>query len=62
MLETISALKNASEDGYRLSAYEKTLILDASFIFQAMFDQTESGKRIKAVNDKRVLNKMPNKY
>lgn len=60
MGETIDALKNASEDGYCLNAHEKTLILDASFIFQAMFDQTETGKRIKAINDKRALNNTPN--
>lgn len=54
---TIEALKNASTDGYKLNAYEKTLLLDASFIFQAMFDQTEVGKRIKAVNDKRLQHK-----
>ena len=39
MGKTIEALRNASKDGYRLSAYEKTLILDAGFIFQALSDQ-----------------------
>ena len=50
---TIESLKNASQDGYKLSAYEKTLILDASFILQAMFDQTAEGKHAKALIEHR---------
>jgi hypothetical protein len=45
--ETIEAVRNASKDGYRLSAYEKTLILDASFILDAVFDKKNRINNIK---------------
>lgn len=60
MQETIKALKNASEDGYKLSAYEKTLLLDAHFIFLEMFKQTNLGKRIDAIEKHRDLYKKAN--
>ena len=50
---TIDALNNASQDGYKLSAYEKTLILDASFILQALFDQTAEGRYARALIEHR---------
>ena len=52
--DTVDALFKASQDNARLSAYEKTLLLDAHFIAKAMFEQTDTGKRLKAIEESRT--------
>lgn len=59
--DTVDALFKASQDNSRLSAYEKTLLLDAYFIAKAMFDQTDTGKRIKAIEEFRNRKINPDK-
>ena len=59
--DTVDALLKASQDNVRLSAYEKTLLLDAHFIAKAMFDQTDTGKRIKAIEEFRTRKINPDK-